>query len=323
MLPTIVLDDRIKQFPKHFVTWLDNRSLRGVLFLEGIQDGYFVYNYMNEPLVSWDDSWTVAFHGTWWYATWLILRTGVLLESDNPCLGHDFWKPGVYCSPNIDTALDYARPQVVFDDGVFYRVVIELRVNPDKQKAYRRKGGVQMVYPTDGVAIHSVLISTKQFGKGDERLPDWQPELEAVPVGFMGPEDMSDDTPWPPWSEVALRATQPEPVPAPQSDPSKWLPCWKGFQDPRAADDATEKTGNKRRCGGVPEPASSALQAQQSCTAWWQHIPGDDRKLRGSGQAGAPSCTAGWEQILGDNRILRGSLQAGAASSSNEPMHYQ
>ena len=31
--------------------------------------------------------------------------------------------------------------------------------------------------------------------KGDERLPDWQPELETEPVGFMGLEDMSDDTP--------------------------------------------------------------------------------------------------------------------------------
>eukprot|EP00971_Amphidinium_carterae_P036334 714364-Amphidinium_carterae.2 len=29
------------------------------------------------------------------------LRSGIMLESNDKALGHDFWEPGVYCTPNM------------------------------------------------------------------------------------------------------------------------------------------------------------------------------------------------------------------------------
>ena len=37
---------------------------------------------------------TVAFHGTWWYALWGILKHGRILSSDTEDKGHEFWLPG-------------------------------------------------------------------------------------------------------------------------------------------------------------------------------------------------------------------------------------
>ena len=35
-----------------------------------------------------------AFHGTWWYALWGLLRIGRVLESNDESKGHEFWHPG-------------------------------------------------------------------------------------------------------------------------------------------------------------------------------------------------------------------------------------
>ena len=35
-----------------------------------------------------------AFHGTWWYALWGLLRSGRVLESNDARKGHEFWHPG-------------------------------------------------------------------------------------------------------------------------------------------------------------------------------------------------------------------------------------
>ena len=53
--------------------------------------------------------------------------------SDNnppwPCsvflAGHEFWEPGVYVSPNFQTAREYARPHQLFNDGNYYRCVLK------------------------------------------------------------------------------------------------------------------------------------------------------------------------------------------------------
>ena len=57
--------------------------------------------------------------------------------------GHDFWEPGVYCTPLVSTAKWYARPHIVFGDGVYHCIMYELRVDPLKIKTERERGGVQ------------------------------------------------------------------------------------------------------------------------------------------------------------------------------------
>lgn len=163
--------------------WKD-RGLGDALQLTGEQNGWNVYRYVKEPVVKSEPDWEPAFHGTWWYAVWMILESGVFLESNNRALGHDYWEPGVYCSPNLDTGVWYARPQIMFGDGVYHRVIFEVRADPKRRMKNRKRGGVQWVFPCAAVALHAVWVrSNCPPANGEERVNGWQPELEAIPPG--------------------------------------------------------------------------------------------------------------------------------------------
>ncbi|CAK0797193.1 unnamed protein product, partial [Prorocentrum cordatum] len=133
--------------------------------------------------------WEQAFHGTWWYAVWLVLDSGVLLESNDKASGHDFWEPGVYCTPVLETARWYARPHVLFGDGAYHRVLFELRVDPERRKRQRQRGGVQWVFNSSAVSIHAMWVEINAPpDNGEERVNEWDPGLEALPSGRDRPE---------------------------------------------------------------------------------------------------------------------------------------
>ena len=91
---------------------------------------------------------------------------------------------GVYCTPNAFTALGYARPHCVFADGVYHRVILELKVDRTRQKLNRRKGGTQWVFASDAVSIHGVWVCLNSPPeKGQQRLEAWDPRLEVRPNG--------------------------------------------------------------------------------------------------------------------------------------------
>ena len=146
------------------------------------------------------DGWRTAFHGTWWYALWGILQSGVLLESNDLSRGHEFSEPGVYVSPRIDTARWYARPQVVFGDGVFHRVIVEVRVDLKRSKKKKKSGGVQWVFPSAAVSIYAVRVQINAPPQnGEERIKDWSASLEAVADGNIYPPAIVNPRkgPWP------------------------------------------------------------------------------------------------------------------------------
>ena len=123
-----------------------------------------------------DAEWKTACHGTFWYSLWSVLLAGVLAESGDESKGHEYWEPGVYCSPELRTARDYARPHVLFKDTVFHRVVYDLRVNYEKRRATRNKGGKQWVLNTEDVFVYGVRIQVNSPPLvGEERVLDWDP----------------------------------------------------------------------------------------------------------------------------------------------------
>jgi hypothetical protein len=175
-------------FPELFQRWLQDRGLEDALEFSGEQQGWRVYKYIREPVIEAEADWETAFHGTWWYAVWMVLHTGIFLESNNKALGHDFWEPGVYCSPNLDTGIWYARPQILFGDGVSHRVICAVKCDAKRRKQNRKRGGVQWVFPGEAVALHAVWVrSNAPPANGEERVNSWQPELEALPLEWSAP----------------------------------------------------------------------------------------------------------------------------------------
>ena len=90
----------------------------------------------------------------------------------------------MYCSPLLSTAWTYARPQIVFVDGAYHRVILELRVRETLRKKKRSKGGEQWIFESQDVRAHGVWIGINQPPyAGDERLNHWESIDEAVPPG--------------------------------------------------------------------------------------------------------------------------------------------
>eukprot|EP00971_Amphidinium_carterae_P058221 1151545-Amphidinium_carterae.1 len=191
-------DKAREDFPALFEQWLQQRGLHDMLVrdlatetkekaehTQGQEKGlrrWHVYKLKQGEQV--DSSWTQAFHGTWWYALDSILRAGKLLESTDAALGHDYWEPGTYCTPLLQTALWYSRPHITFGDNVYNRVVIELAVNRDNQRRSRERGGVQWVFASADVRVVGVRCKTNAPPKvGEERLTAWDPMLEAITPG--------------------------------------------------------------------------------------------------------------------------------------------
>ena len=183
--------------------WLESRDLKAVLQREPARDmcgdpgpNWLFYSIdaktsfvtMGEPQEQ-GGSWVRAWHGTWWYALWLILQSGFLLESSDLAAGHEFWIAGVYCTPNPKTAAQYARPHQVFGDDMYHRVMLEVRYDNTRLLKSRRRGGGQRVLPYLAVAITGVLFRPNSPPeRGEERIDTWDPTLEAMPPATSRPE---------------------------------------------------------------------------------------------------------------------------------------
>ena len=174
-------------FPRLFHEWLEARDLRNTLEREADQTGYAVYRLIKNQLTCEQEKWDLAFHGTRWYALRSILTCGCLLASDNKEAGHDFWEPGVYCTPVLKTAQWYARPHIVFGDGVYHRVLLEVRVHRQRLKRRRHRGGVQWVFDENAVIIRAVWLQINSPPDTEEsRFDSWDPDLEVIPPGQNG-----------------------------------------------------------------------------------------------------------------------------------------
>eukprot|EP00929_Paragymnodinium_shiwhaense_P091588 TRINITY_DN51507_c0_g1_i1.p1 TRINITY_DN51507_c0_g1~~TRINITY_DN51507_c0_g1_i1.p1 ORF type:complete len:405 (+),score=78.47 TRINITY_DN51507_c0_g1_i1:388-1602(+) len=252
-------------FPDLFEQWLEQRGLGSYLEREEDQKGWYVYKYTKEPVIESDDTWETAWHGTWWYALWSVLHTGVFLESNNRALGHDYWMPGVYCSPEIDTGLWYARPHVLFGDDVYHRLVFEVRVDPERIIKNRQRGGVQWVFPLEAVALHKVWVrSNAPPSAGEERIKEWHPRLEARPDDALCQEPL-----------VNPRQGQWED----HEDAFEWegntgAPPWAGGRSSKEQDPTKETPEEDSRETAEPSPSaksggSSAIKrAAENDTAW-------------------------------------------------------
>ena len=94
------------------------------------------------------------------------LDLGTNLESEEDTKGHEFYMKGAYTTPNLLTAWGYARPQVVFNDDMYYRIVLEAEVHEERARYIRRKGGNQLVF-----AAAAAIESTKVWFRANDPPP--------------------------------------------------------------------------------------------------------------------------------------------------------
>ena len=93
------------------------------------------------------------------------------------------------------TAWDHARPQLVFEDGAYHRVVLHVKYDEKQLLKTRQRGGHQLVLPPQAISIEQVVfLVNAPPANGEERVDDWDPRLEVLPCGRNAPHPMEKCT---------------------------------------------------------------------------------------------------------------------------------
>jgi len=133
-----------------------------------------------------------AWHGTKMEHLYSILSSGMSASAD---VGEGHWfapkAPGVYCAidAHVATALGYCVATPVARDGIWWRCLLELRVNCWSNIPVKRAG--QRVFPPDAVEIAAIWLSplaTSELQDGGHSVRErWEPLLESPPRGNTRP----------------------------------------------------------------------------------------------------------------------------------------
>ena len=109
-----------------------------------------------------------------------------ILSSEDTEKGHEFWKPGVYSSPQLWCAYGYCRAADLFSEDVLLACALHLRSKPDKKRTGKSKATQFVTEDPETVEITSLLVQVGHrlnIDKGmEEFIPLYNPMLEAAPV---------------------------------------------------------------------------------------------------------------------------------------------
>jgi hypothetical protein len=157
----------------------------------------------------WPSNWVSAYHGSRWYAFWSICTEGFINISVRGDPKHQAGGgTGHYCAHDFEYARWFSRPQVLFADGCYHRVMFRLAYNTDKLKNIRYVSqGLEHVVEEDGIVLLSCLMKPNYppVEATEERFSSWNPLLEVHPWGTelaeISPVVNQCLTPWGPWED--------------------------------------------------------------------------------------------------------------------------
>ena len=150
---------------------------------------------------------TQCWHGTNGYALENLAQNG-LASSCNADLGHNFLEnhQGVYVTPKPGCAWGYATPQLLFQDQDldpdsqrWIRFIVEIDVDLKNRIGVKKgeKDNVQWIFPGWACLITKIIIATNAPpNAGDYRFFNWDPSLEAGPVGTYNERIMRANGKW-------------------------------------------------------------------------------------------------------------------------------
>ena len=123
------------------------------------------------------------YHGSLWHAASNIMENNYMLPSASKELGHRnlhyLGEAGVYLSPHMYTSMFYAEPQVLFQDGVYWRLVYQLAAR-GAPIHHKRENGNQYIFPPSNIQITHVWVQPcAAIARGTAIHISWNPLLEC------------------------------------------------------------------------------------------------------------------------------------------------
>ena len=149
---------------------------------------WLVYEYKHPDvpdITTWQNTtaWSVFFHGSLWYGASNIMENNYMLPSASEELGHRNLnyqgETGVYLTPHMYTSVYYAEPQVLFQDGVYWRLLYQLAAR-GAPLFHKKANGNQYVFPPSNIQITHVWVQPcADIPKGTRIHISWNPLLEC------------------------------------------------------------------------------------------------------------------------------------------------
>ena len=175
----------LEHFRQMYIAFFEKRGVMHLLAYVGLHATamgsalHFAYINTNDDRRIEDD--VVASHGTCFPFLRSILLHGGLIPS-RPHVGAmraANYGEGIYCSPSQALAYKYAVPQIIFNDGVFHKVVVSLAVSQHHPSfkecvANREWKGPEGVFKMIGIYIYPNTGAQAQ----EPRLLTWQSSCE-------------------------------------------------------------------------------------------------------------------------------------------------
>jgi hypothetical protein len=157
----------------------------------------------------WPSNWVSAYHGSRWYAAWSICAEGFINVSKK---GDPIYQAGGgtghYCAVDFEYARWYSRPQVLFNDGCYHRVMFRLAYDKKKLRNIRYVSqGLEHIVWENGIVLLSCLMKPNYppVEATEERFSSWDPSLEIHPWGTEHVEIKPIVNPclksWGPWED--------------------------------------------------------------------------------------------------------------------------
>jgi len=148
---------------------------------------YFHPGTSNIHIDAWlnDTGHVIFWHGSLWYGASNIISGNHIMASAGKDLGHRRLdsqlgkEAGVYVSPHMYTSMWYAEAQVLFQDGVYWRLIYQLKAR-GTPIFHQTKHGDQYVFPSDAILITHVWVQPcADLNAGDKIHTSWNPLLEC------------------------------------------------------------------------------------------------------------------------------------------------
>lgn len=164
--------------------------------------GYYHPGTSNIDIAAWlnDTGHVIFWHGSLFYGAENIISGNRILPSADKELGHRRLgeKTGVYVSPHMYTSMWYAEAQVLFQDGVYWRLLYELKAR-GTPIFHQAKHGNQYVFPSDAIQITHVWVQSRAAtAAGDAIHTSWNPLLECR-MQLLSPRHHDESSaPWDP-----------------------------------------------------------------------------------------------------------------------------
>ena len=179
--------------------WFAERGIRHLWSRESARDSDahrgIYYKFELDPIsTARTSAWLQAYKGIFLQSLWSVSDCQGRLVPSCDANGGEFHTPGVvFCAPAFETAMYYAWPTMLFNDGLFHGAILDVGYDNtvplnNRNQKHAGKSNHELFLQPDQLQVRGLwIVADKHVDRGSPRFYSWQRELEILPPGRTRP----------------------------------------------------------------------------------------------------------------------------------------